>query len=164
MYGDLVNEVGGVIEQRGTLQVSGRVQNRGQLQVAGAMTDMYGFNNSGDVHIQTGGAIVGNPGGWFWHSDGELRVDGLLRADDLRILGGRLSGNGRLESGSLTIASDIDPGNSVGLLTLDGNLTADGNVHLEIASASDFDRLVEHGNADFHGGLHLQSWATTGPA
>ena len=156
VYGDLVNDEAGTIAQRGTLQVYGRVHNRGALQVSGAMTGMVSFINSGDVQIQAGGSIEGQPGGYFWHSHAELRVDGLLRADEIRIFGGRLSGNGRLQSASLVIASDIDPGNSVGLLTLDGNLVADGNLHLEVASAIDFDRLVVRGNADFNGLLHFQ--------
>ena len=138
------------------LVLDGRVHNRGALQVSGAMTGMVSFINSGDVQIQAGGSIEGQPGGYFWHSHAELRVDGLLRADEIRIFGGRLSGNGRLQSASLVIASDIDPGNSVGLLTLDGNLVADGNLHLEVASAIDFDRLVVRGNADFNGLLHFQ--------
>lgn len=156
LYGDLLNEAGGTISQRGTLQVNGQVQNFGALQVQGVMTGMHAFHNRGDLHILAGGSVAAGPGGYFWHSYAELRVDGLLQADEIRIFGGRLSGNGRLQSASLTIASDIDPGNSVGLLTLDGNLTADGNVHLEIASASDFDRLVVLGNAQFNGGLIFQ--------
>ena len=156
VYADLVNEVGGVIEQRGRLSASGRVRNDGQLLVSGALTGFYAFNNAGDVHIQAGGSIEGSPGGYLWHSRSELRVDGLLRASDVRSFGGRLSGRGRLEADSITLYSDIDPGNSIGLLTLGGNLSANGDVHLEIAGASDFDRLVVTGNANFNGALVVQ--------
>jgi len=151
----LVNEAGAVLEQRGTMRVNGQVQNRGQLLVAGPMTGMYSFNNSGDVHIEAGGSIVGSPGGWFWHSAGELKVDGLLAADDIRIFGGILSGNGRLR-GSLSTNGPIGPGGSIGVLTVDGNLNAGGEINLEIASASDFDRLVANGSATFRSGLRFQ--------
>ncbi|MDP1533983.1 MAG: PEP-CTERM sorting domain-containing protein [Rubrivivax sp.] len=50
--------------------------------------------------------------------------------------------------------ADIEPGNSIGTLTVDGDLTA-GNINLEIASATDFDRLVVTGNATFSGGATL---------
>ena len=152
---DLVNEAGAVLEQRGTMQVRGQVQNRGQLQVAGPMTGMYSFINNGDVHIQAGGSIEGSPGGRYWHSAGVLKVDGLLVADDIRVFGGNLSGNGRVH-GSLSTNGPIGPGGSIGVLTVDGNLNAGGEINLEIASASDYDRLVVNGNATFRSGLRFQ--------
>ena len=67
-----------------------------------------------------------------------MRVDGLLQADDIRLFGGRLSGTGRLR-GNVESRADIEPGNSVGTLTVDGNLRALGDVNLELASATEYD-------------------------
>jgi hypothetical protein len=143
---DFTNAEGAVLEQRGTLQALGRVTNRGSLLVAGSVTYSFAFNNIGDVNIQPRGAITGDPGSYFWHSSGELRVDGLLAASDISVFGGRLSGNGRVQ-GTLTTFGNVGPGNSIGLLSVDGNLDARGSLELEIASATEFDRLVVTGNA-----------------
>ena len=151
---DFVNEAGAVLEQRGTMRVGDRVLNRGQMVVAGPLTGMLGFNNIGDLQIESGGSVEGRAGGWFWHSAGNLRVDGLLAADDIRVFGGTLGGNGLLR-GNLTANGPVGPGNSVGLLTVDGNLTANGTVDLEIASAIDFDRLVVTGDATLAGGTSM---------
>ncbi|MBC7955401.1 MAG: hypothetical protein H7Y33_05990, partial [Cytophagales bacterium] len=143
---DFTNAQGAVFEQRGSMQARGRVINQGNLLVAGAMTYGFPFNNSGDITIEPTGSITGDPGSYFWHSSGELRVDGLLAATDISIFGGRLSGNGQLQ-GTLTNFGNTGPGNSIGLLTVDGNLDARGSLDLEIASATEFDRLVVTGNA-----------------
>jgi hypothetical protein len=160
---ELVNAEGAVLEQRGTMRVGDFVTNRGRLVVAGPMTGMLGFNNIGEVHIEPGGSITGRAGGWFWHSAGDLRVDGLLAADDIRVFGGRLIGHGVVR-GTLSTGADIDPGGSVGQLTIEGNLRADGNVNLEIAGAGDHDRLVVGGNADFNGALRFQLLGSYRPA
>ena len=151
----LVNQTGAVLEQRGTMRVGDRVDNQGRLVVAGPLVGMLAFYNSGDVHIEAGGSIEGREGGWFWHSAGELKVDGLLAADDIRIFGGTLSGYGRL-LGSLSTNGPIGPGGSIGVLTVDGNLDAGGVINLEIAGAHDYDRLVVNGNAAFRSGLNFQ--------
>jgi hypothetical protein len=49
--------------------------------------------------------------------------------------------------GTLTTFGNVGPGNSIGLLSVDGNLDARGSLELEIASATEFDRLVVTGNA-----------------
>ncbi len=143
---DFTNAQGAVLEQRGSMALGGLVTNRGSLLVAGPTTYRLGFNNIGDVNLQPTGSITSDPGSYFWHSSGELRVDGLLAAGDIRIFGGRLSGNGRLQ-GALTTFGNTGPGNSIGLLTVDGSLDARGSLDLEIASATDFDRLVVNGDA-----------------
>ena len=151
---DLVNEAGAVLEQRGTMRVVDRVTNRGQMVVAGPLTGVLFFHNIGDLHIEAGGSVEGRAGGLFWHSAGNLRVDGLLAANDIRVFGGTLGGNGLLR-GNLTANGPVGPGNSVGLLTVDGNLTANGTVDLEIASAIDFDRLVVTGDVTLAGGTSM---------
>lgn len=75
---DFTNAQGAVLEQRGSMELRGLVTNRGSLLVAGQTTYSFGFNNIGDVNIQPTGSITGDPGSYFWHSSGELRVDGLL--------------------------------------------------------------------------------------
>ena len=151
---DFTNNEGAVLEQRGTTQLRGLSTNRGSLLVAGPTTYSFGFNNSGNLTIEATGSLTGGPGSYFWHSSGTLRVDGLLAADDIRVFGGQLSGNGRVQ-GTLSTNGDIGPGGSIGLLTVDGNLNAGGTLNLEVASATDFDRLVVTGNATLAGGTTM---------
>ncbi len=148
---DFTNAEGAVFEQRGSMQLGGLSTNRGSLLVAGPTTYGFGFNNIGNTTIEATGSLTGGPGSYFWHSSGHLRVDGLLAADDIRVFGGQLSGNGRVQ-GTLSTDGDIGPGGSIGLLTVDGNLNAGGALNLEIASATSFDRLVVTGNASVLGG------------
>lgn len=63
-------------------------------------------------------------------------------------LSGRLAFN---NSGDL----HIEAGGSVGELTVEGKLTADGPVNLKIARASNHDRLLVRGDATFNGGLRF---------
>lgn len=141
----LDNGAGADFEQRGSLQVFNTARNDGRLVVAGPSTGMLSFYNTGELVIEAGGSIETREHGWFWHSAGSLRVDGVLASSDIRLFGGSVGGNGVLR-GPVTTFVDINPGNSIGLLTVDGDLIA-GNVNLEIASATDFDRLVVTGNA-----------------
>ena len=151
VYNGFYNAAGAVFEQRGTMEANVRVRNDGRLVVAGQLSRAWGYNGSGDVHIQTGGSYEAQAGGYFWASAGDVRVDGLLSASDIRFFGnnnnGRLSGTGRL-LGNVESAAHIEPGNSVGTLTVDGNLRALGDVNLELASATNHDRLVVNGNAE----------------
>ena len=147
---DFTNSEGAVLEQRGSMQLQGLSSNRGTLLVAGPLVYAYAFNNSGDVTIEPTGSIVGAAGSYFWHSAGELRVDGLLAASDVSVFGGHLSGNGQIQGGLTTFAA-IGPGNSIGQFTVQGDLDSRGGLDLEIASATSFDRLVVTGNATLLG-------------
>ena len=149
VFNDFSNDEGAVLDQRGAMQVNGLSNNRGKLLVSGQLTYSFGFNNSGDVNIESTGAITGGPGSYFWHSAGILRVDGVLAADDIRVFGGSLNGNGALR-GNLTTDSPVAPGNSIGVFTVQGSLDARGGLDLEIASATAFDRLVVTGDATVH--------------
>ena len=150
IYGDFTNAAGAVFEQRGEMQINQRVTNDGRLVVAGRLSGPYGYNGNGDVLIEAGGSFEVSESGYFWASAGHVRVDGLLAASDIRFFGnsnrGSLSGTGRLQ-GNVESFADIEPGNSVGQLTVDGNLNSRGSLNLEIESANVFDRLVVTGNA-----------------
>jgi hypothetical protein len=69
---------------------------------------------------------------------------------------GRLAGSGRI-GGDAINAGLIDPGLSVGWILIDGDLTqiSTGRLVLEIASHSQFDRLVVRGIADLGGALEI---------
>ena len=151
---DFTNAEGAVFEQRGSMQLGGLSTNRGSLLVVGPTTYDFGFNNIGNTTIDATGSLTGGPGSYFWQSSGTLRVDGLLAADDIRVFGGQLSGNGRIQ-GTLSTDGDIGPGGSIGRLTVEGNLNAGGTLNLEIANATDFDRLVVTGNATLAGGTTM---------
>lgn len=150
VFNNTTNVEGAVLEQRGSMHLGSGVVNRGSLIVAGPTTYGFAFNNSGDVTVQPTGSITSSPGSSFWHSFGQLRVDGLLAADDIRLFGGQLSGNGRVQ-GTVNASGDISPGNSVGLLTIEGDLSSNITLNIEIASVTEFDKLVVTGNAEMAG-------------
>jgi hypothetical protein len=81
------------------------------------------------------------------------RVDGLLHAGQIK-LNGRLQGNGTLRGNVIpgSYLANINPGNSVGTLTIDGNLQPSpwggAQLNLEIDSAQSYDRLIVTGNAN----------------
>jgi hypothetical protein len=75
---------------------------------------------------------------------------------------GTLQGNGTVRTatnGELFNSGIIAPGMSTGLLTIDGALmmTTDGEIEIELASLTDFDRLAITGDATFDGTLAVLS-------
>ena len=149
---NFTNNEGAVLEQRGSMDLGGhQFTNRGRLLVTGTTTyaSRQTFYNDGDLTIEAGGSITGGPDSTFWHgvnsqTQSELRVDGLLAASDILVFG-RVSGNGQIQ-GRLRNYATIAPGNSIGLLTVQGDLVNYGGLELEIASAISFDRLVVTGD------------------
>jgi hypothetical protein len=98
----------------------------------------------------------------FSQLDGDTVVNGLLRGDFVRFSGGTLSGTGTIATNSFgatisTGAVMIKPGNSPGILTIDGNLEATGtSFDIEIAgrdAGTLFDQLIVNGEARFDGGI-----------
>lgn len=90
----------------------------------------------------------------------QLDLQGTLATErGMRVLfGGTLVGNGTIQ-GNLTNAGQVSPGNSLGLLRIEGDYaqTADASVTLEVAGteAAEFDRIQVTGNADLAGTLEL---------
>ena len=70
--------------------------------------------------------------------------------------GARLTGNGTI-AGSVVSAGILAPGNSPGLIVIEGNLTLESSsiLEIEIASLSDFDRLSVSGHLEYGGTLSI---------
>jgi hypothetical protein len=124
---------------------------------------------------QRGAPIFGRTAGLFIEQDAELRagifrqtggdtvVNGLLTGGLVQFLGGTLSGSGTITY-DLAFTSAIEtgdvrirPGNSPGILTIDGNLQALGTTFdIEIAgrdAGTLFDQLIVTGQANIQGGI-----------
>lgn len=109
--------------------------------------DSLGF--SGRTTIRAGTLRVGD-------ADGNGSLGGSLDVQ----AGATLGGSGTVGSGAgshIAIASGgtLNPGNSIGTLTIDGNLTFEPGSRFEVEvdpQGSDSDRVTVTGNATFHGG------------
>ncbi len=88
-------------------------------------------------------------------SAGHLRVDGNLTTYALNLAGGVLSGTGTVRTlAAINTGGRIEPGNSIGTLTIDSlyNQRADATLAIEIDRTS-ADKLVVTGAADLDGTL-----------
>lgn len=86
---------------------------------------------------------------------GRLLVDGTITSPDTEVMGpGSLGGHGRLIS-NVASAGTLAPGNSVGMLTIQGNLTQSGGTY-EVEYGDDgVDRLNVTGNVTLMNGPRL---------
>jgi len=136
------------------------VNNEGDMTVLGALRVYGGIANRGRFEVAAGGSVIADPDAWNYpggyvdvSAQAVTRVDGLLHAGQIK-LNGRLQGSGTLR-GNVIAGSDvanINPGNSVGTLTIEGNLQPSpwggAQLNLEIDSAQSYDRLIVTGNAN----------------
>jgi hypothetical protein len=171
-FGQFYNEAGGRVENGGQMTADGEIVNRGEFIVSGhlqnnASTLWLAFhpgsilNDEGGVFtVETGGTVSG-PGTYFQlFPDSVTRVNGTLAASDITLREGVLTGSGTLV-GPVTLGrawggagAAVQPGNSPGTLTIDGDLTAYGSTFdIELAGPSLYDRLVVTGDARFTGGV-----------
>ncbi len=94
----------------------------------------------------------------FVQTEGKTVVDNVLNSDTVNILGGRLGGHGTIQTAMVTIGAGatLGPGNSPGVLTIDGNLLQEGVLEIEIAGKStvpvEFDVLHVTGEVTFEPG------------
>jgi hypothetical protein len=171
-FGQFYNEAGGRVENGGQMTADGQIVNRGEFIVSGHLQNnawTWGpayytgsiLNHQGGVFtVETGGTVAG-PGTYFqndWYS--VTRVNGTLAASDITLREGVLTGSGTLV-GPVTLGSAwggagaaVQPGNSPGTLTVDGNLDAYyTRFDIDLAGPSLYDRLVVTGDARFTGGV-----------
>jgi hypothetical protein len=160
--------------------------NAGLLQTAGSGTATVAvalFNtDSGTVQVQAGtvlapgplfhtfrtsGTVIIAPGGTlrvmdYVQTGGTTTVDGTLTVDFLgtvSLAGGLLTGGGTI-NGNVVNAAELRPGDSPGVLTINGNYTqtADGTLDIEIggpAVGTQYDRLAVSGTATLAGTLNV---------
>lgn len=117
---DLANASGGVIAGRGTLIANSGLTNQGNIGLSSGTTDIFG-----DVNNATGGTIIvtGNGTATFYddlvHNGTEIRVSDGSNA----VFFGAVSGAGSYTgTGSLFFEGDLNPGNSPGLVSVEGDM------------------------------------------
>jgi hypothetical protein len=91
--------------------------------------------NSGEVNVQTS-LILANQ---YTQSAGSTNVDGEMKAQDMTINGGTLSGSGKIES-DVTIAQNATLG-STGSLILLGDLDLYGGLDLQFSRSDNYNTL-----------------------
>lgn len=135
---------------------------------------------SGNFLVNSGSATVGGPGTTATPGDltktgaGLLNLTGTMQVNgNANLNGGGLAVNGQLTANSVNVGQDaylkgsgliagnvvnngtVAPGNSPGVLTVNGNFTqsSTGTLEIEIGSLSLFDQLLISGNASLAGTL-----------
>jgi hypothetical protein len=128
--------------------------------VAGVNSSIgFAVNNSGTVAIPVAAGL--NVGGNYTQTDGTTAVDGTLTASNTVFLdGGVLKGAGTINA-NVVNAAEVDPGDSPGILTINGNYTqtSDGTLVIEVGGltvGTQYDRLVIHGTASLDGTLTVK--------
>lgn len=151
--GSLENAPGATLELGGTVSSAGTVVNQGTLRVSGRWEAQWQVINNGSFVIEPGAELKVTAPSWMsgFVSQGQaadLVVNGLLEGPNLYVEG-RLSGSGTLRGDVTAGYGEIQPGNSPGTLTIDGNLQAPyATLVIELDSLTSFDRLVVSGNAE----------------
>ena len=104
----------------------------------------------------------GTPGfdfypGTYIQTAGLTKNMGSMTQSSIQINGGILSGTGII-TGNVTIGAGgaVQPGNSPGTLTINGNFSNSGRLFIDIASGSSFDVLNISGNATFNSGSIIE--------
>ncbi len=142
--GSLVNLTGGMVR---TVAGSG-----------GARKLNFSLDNQGgsvEVLTTTSLGITGSD----HENNGDVRIDSQLNVSGDTFengVGGTIHGVGTLNMNAITLTNrgTLTGGNSVGTLTVDGNVnnTVTGSVFTEIASGSSYDKLAIDGNLTLAGG------------
>ncbi len=95
--------------------------------------------------------------GSYTQNSGSMQIDGTLAQTDVTINGGTVQGVGTLPSNVVNIAGTVEPGNSPGTLTIDGDFTqgAAGTLEIELDLGA-HDLLDVMSDAFLDGFLDLQ--------
>ena len=115
------------------------------------------FNNTGTVQVQAGKLrFIGG----YTQTAGTTNLSGgslTFENSPLNLQGGNLAGIGTITGNVNNTGGQINPGNTIGTLTVAGDYsqTGTGTVNLELGSATSFDKLNITGAADVGGILKL---------
>jgi hypothetical protein len=163
----------GLIENRGTIELSGRLQNwtdgslvnRSGSQITSSYADgeirNYGnlINESGAYLSQTQLKNFGttrndgviNVGGTYYQNGGVTVNNGLLWASEIAIVDGLYTGTGRASQLTLMNGAKFSPGDPIGRTSV-VNLESYGKFLFDIASLTEYDVLNIENTSLFHGG------------
>lgn len=123
---------------------SGTVTCDGQLRVLNSQ-----FRTDGSVTITTPGSLIANQ---LIQDGGVVRVNGTANVTNYTLNAGILYGAGRITGSLINIGGSVQPGNSPGTLTVDGNIesSADSEYVMQVEYADTFDRIIS-----LDGDIHL---------
>ena len=155
-FGTLTNNLGGTLNNNGSLDNNGDLDNWGHLNTSGTLNNNDHLNTSGT--LTNIGTLTNHIGARLTHNGTIDTTSGSFINDGLLIGEGHITGH---VSGSGTIA----PGNSSGVLTIDGHLTHyDGGHQIELGghfhgggdnSLTEFDWLDVTGDVELAGTLEV---------
>ena len=143
----------------------------GEMEISdgGHVTDTYGYigydpNSIGYVTVTGSNSLWQSSGGLYIGGShdssggtGLLNISngGTVEADSVKIYStGTLSGDGTLVSGSVLNSGTIKPGNSIGTLTIDGDLTMKPSsiYKVDVDNSGNSDLLSVTGDVNIEGG------------
>ena len=149
-----------VIQQNTTLNVTGgilNVVNGTSLVSGGTLSTPGNFNKTGAGELDVQNAVT--IGGTASIDAGLLSVNGQLTANSVFVApSGTLGGNGTLiAAGGMTISGTLSPGNSPGVISIVSSpvWTSSATTLVEIASPTNYDRIVVNGSAQVAGTLNI---------
>lgn len=152
----------------GETGVRGQLQSSGDVAVEGGnlLIDEFGFVSGFRVKVGGGSLDITPTGilsaGDYEQTAGDTVVNGVLRGSKVNFAGGTLTGTGLIRSSGLSATINLGtvrtgPGNSPGILTIDGNLDAVGTTFdIEIAGllpGIEYDQLIVNGQANIEDGI-----------
>lgn len=125
-----------------------------------SLNTAFDLENSGTLGILGNTSLVqiGNGGAVYRQTDGETTVDGRLIASNFIIDGGTVGGVGQISADVFNNMGILAPGNSTGVISIDGMYTQgiDGILQIEIGSLGEFDKLSMTDQANLDGILDIQ--------
>ena len=153
---------------RGDVTASGtdsKWQNTGNLYL-GAFPDDDRIQSSSDSKLVVKDSAIVKVGGFLFlgarstldiQSGGVIKVDDTLTVDAVAGYIGKITGDGGTIQGDVINHGLIAPGNSPGVLTIDGNLTTTGIVQFELAGIGTglFDQMIVTGELNLGGVIEL---------
>lgn len=111
--------------------------------------------NGGSLFVLSGGTLDGT--GSYTQNSGSMQIDGAMAQTDVTINGGTVTGGGTI-TGAVTVnGGTVGPGNSPGLLTVNGDVSLTGGATLAIelgglAVDTGYDRLDVFGTTTIDDG------------
>jgi autotransporter-associated beta strand protein len=142
LQGDIVNNAALVFKQSTAGTFAGAMSGNGALRIDGGTTLVLDGNSSaftGASTVQDGTLVIGSVAGNSAALGGSVTVDS----------GATLGGHGRIGGGvALDAGAHLAPGNSIGTLTIDGDLTAAQGSVLDFELGTPGATLASFGSGD----------------
>jgi adhesin HecA-like repeat protein len=121
------------------------LNNSGTLTVAGAMRVLNSsFITTGGVTVASTGSLTATQ---ITQNGGNVRINGTAVVTTYTLNAGVLYGAGRIAGSLINIGGSVQPGNSPGTLTVDGEITStdDSEYIMQVEFTDTFDRIVSLG-------------------